>query len=394
MTNQDTLLLSAPTASLWRAIVAAMAAIAAVGVAVGLGSTLVAALMVARNVSPSVIGYNGTIGGVATIIAAACTARIASHFGVVIPILVMLLVGNLCFLGFYYFQNLWLWFALRFILHFAMTILFILSEFWVNSSAPPKKRGMILAIYAMTLGLGFSVGPMLFSFIGSVGFLPFGVGCFIITLAALPIVFAWKLAPKFMDGEHVTFAPYIFKVPTSTMAVFVYGALQMGAMTLMTPFSLSVGYAEVEAGRFMTILALGNVLLLFPIGLISDRLHDRRYALAGCAIIGFAGTLIVPMILDNFLLLCLDLFILGGVGAGLYVIGLAQLGARLKGHELAAANAAFIFCYGIGMLAGPALIGHGMDVYGAIGFSSSLSLFFGLYIILVLVRLITKLLRS
>jgi len=369
---------------------AAMATIAAVGVAVGLGSTLVAALMVAQNIPPSVIGYNGTIGGVATIIAAACTARIASRFGVVGPILTMLVVGILCFLGFYYFQNLWLWFILRFGLHFAMTILFILSEFWVNSSAPPKKRGLILAIYAMTLGLGFSAGPMLFSFIGSVGFLPFGVGCFIIMLAAIPILFAWNLAPDFKDGKHVAFVPYIFKVPTSTMAVFVYGALQMGAMTLITPFSLIIGYDEVAGGRFMTILALGNVLLLLPIGLICDRLHDRRYALAGCAIVGLVGTLLVSMISDNFFLLCLDLFILGGVGAGLYTIGLAQLGARLKGHELAAANAAFIFCYGIGMLTGPSLIGQAMDFYGAIGFSTTLSLFFGLYVVLVVTRLITK----
>jgi len=373
---------------------AAMATIAAVGVAVGLGSTLVAALMVARDIAPSVIGYNGTIGGVATIIAAACTARIASRFGVVGPILTMLVMGVLCFLGFYYFQNLWLWFFLRFGLHFAMTILFILSEFWVNSSAPPKKRGLILAIYAMTLGLGFSVGPMLFSFVGSTGFLPFGVGCFIITLAAIPILFAWKLAPDFKDGKHVAFAPYIFKVPTSTMAVFVYGALQMGAMTLITPFSLTIGYDEVAAGRFMTVLALGNVLLLLPIGLICDRLHDRRYALAGCAIVGLVGTLLVPMILDVFFLLCLDLFILGGVGAGLYTIGLAQLGARLKGHELAAANAAFIFCYGIGMLTGPTLIGQAMDFYGSIGFSTALSLFFGLYVILVVIRLITKFLST
>jgi len=377
--------------TVWRAILAATAAIGAVGVAIGFGAALVGAMMVAQHVPPHIIGYNGTVGGLATIISAACTARIASRFGVVKPILCMLFVGVLCFLGFYYFQELWVWFALRFTLHFAMTVLFILSEFWVNHSAPPHARGFILALYAMTLGLGFAAGPMLFSLIGSQGFAPFGIGCLIIALAALPIIAAWNLAPNFKDGKHVAFFPFIFKVPTSTMAVLVYGAIQMGAMSLITPFGIASGYSEQDAGRFMMVLALGNVLLLLPIGMISDRLHDKRHALAGCALIGLIGTLSVPFIIDNFWYLSLDLFILGGVGAGLYTIGLAQLGARLRGHELAAANAAFIFCYGIGMLAGPAFIGQLMTLHPS-GFSLSMACFFGLYVALVLVRLLAKIL--
>ncbi|MHC5307402.1 MFS transporter [Bartonella sp. LJL80] len=378
----------------WRAIIAATATIGAVGVALGLGTQLISLLMAARGFSSSVIGYSGTVGGIATIIAAVFAARIAMKLGVARSILIMMFVGCASFLGFYYFQSIWIWFVLRFTLHFAMTIMFILSEFWVNSSAPPKRRGMVLAFYAITLGLGFTVGPTLLARVGSHGFIPFGTACFLIALAAIPILAAWRLSPQFKDGEHVAFLPYIFSVPTSTMAVLVYGAIQMGALTLITPFSLSLGYAENEAAKFMAILALGNVLLLIPIGIISDFVKDRRYPLMGCAIIGLAGTLAVPWIAHFQWALMLDLFILGGVSAGLYTIGLAQLGARLKGHELAAANSAFIFCYGIGMLVGPAIIGKAMDIFNPYGFSSTMAAFFGLYIILVLSRLIGKLFRS
>ena len=58
------------------------------------------------------------------------------------------------------------------------------------------------------------------------------------------------------------------------------------------------------------------------------------------------------------------LFVWGGVVAALYTIGLAHLGSRLTGRELASANAAFVFCYGFGMLIGPQVIGIGMDVFG------------------------------
>ena len=47
----------------------------------------------------------------------------------------------------------------------------------------------------------------------------------------------------------------------------------------------------------------------------------------------------------------------GGSVAGLYTVGLSHLGSRLSGSDLAAANAAFVFCYAVGTVAGPQAIG-------------------------------------
>ena len=74
----------------------------------------------------------------------------------------------------------------------------------------------------------------------------------------------------------------------------------------------------------------------------------------------------------------------------LYTIGLAHLGSRLSGHDLANANAAFVLCYGIGMVLGPQAIGIGMDVFGTHGFGWTLSLFFAAYLALVAFRLLGK----
>ncbi|WP_375636074.1 MULTISPECIES: hypothetical protein [unclassified Bartonella] len=71
-----------------------------------------------------------------------------------------------------------------------MTVMFILSEFWINSYAPPKRRGFVLSIYAIVLGLGFAVGPMLLAKVGTQGFIPFAVGYSLIILAAIPILAA------------------------------------------------------------------------------------------------------------------------------------------------------------------------------------------------------------
>jgi hypothetical protein len=62
----------------------------------------------------------------------------------------------------------------------------------------------------------------------------------------------------------------------------------------------------------------------------------------------------------------------------------------LTGKELASANAAFVFCYGFGMLLGPQAIGIGMDLFGPPGFGYALVLFFGAYLVLVTRRIAAK----
>ncbi|WP_375662551.1 MFS transporter [Bartonella sp. OC16QHHD] len=377
-----------------RAIIAAIATIGTVGTALAMGTQLVSLLMAEKGLSNSTIGYSGTVGGIATIIAAIFTSRIALCLGSAQTILLMMAIGSLSFLGFYFFDPIWVWFILKFILHFSMTVMFILSEFWINSYAPPKKRGLILSIYAIVLGLGFIIGLTLLAKVGTQGFIPFAVGYSLIMLATIPILTAWKLSPEFQKNQYMPFFRYLFHVPSAMMAVLVYGAIQMGVLTLIIPFSLSIGYNENEAAHFMATLALGNIFLLIPISIISDYAKDRRYPLMSCAILGFIGTFIVPWILQYPWILMLDLFFLGGVSASLYTISLAHLGARLKGQELAAANSAFIFCYGIGMLIGPTFIGKSMDIFKPFGFSIAMAVFFGLYVILVFVQLMRKLISS
>lgn len=374
----------------WRSLGAAIATISAVGAAIGLGIPLLSVLMESRGYSASVIGANTAIAGVASLFAAALSSRIASRFGVVRSMIFMLILGGISFLGFYVFPQILAWFLLRVSLHFALTVLFVLSEYWINTSAPPEKRGLVLGIYATCLSLGFALGPWLFSRIGSNGFMPFGIGFVIIMLALIPVIIARNDTPDFEDGEHVPFLPYIFIVPAATMAVFVYGAVETGGFALFPVFGTRVGFTESDAALLLTMVGLGNVLLQIPLGLISDRIGDRRILLLICAVIGLAGMAVLPFILTSWYLIAGLLFVWGGVVAGLYTVGLAHLGSQLTGRELASANAAFIFCYGMGMLAGPQAAGIGMDIMGPVGFPISLGLFFAAFIIIVTLRLLVR----
>jgi MFS family permease len=77
------------------------------------------------------------------------------------------------------------------------------------------------------------------------------------------------------------------------------------------------------------------------------------------------------------------LFLWGGVAAGLYTVGLAHLAAGHTSRTLAAANAAFVLTYSIGMLMGPPVAGLGLDIWNPHGFTVTLAVFAFAYAALV-----------
>jgi MFS family permease len=374
----------------WRSLIAAVAAISAVGLAIGLGLPLLSIIMEKRGISPTLIGINSAMAGVAAMVAAPFTTRLAHGLGTSTTMLLAIVLAAISGLGFYYIENFWLWFPLRLVFHGAITTLFILSEFWINAAAPPRRRGLVLGIYATVLSLGFAAGPLLFSLLGSQGVLPFAVGAMIILLAAVPIFIARRESPIITEKPEAHFMRYVLLVPTATAAVFVFGAVEVGGLSLFPIYATRAGFSEPQAALLLTVMGIGNMAFQIPLGMVSDRMRDRRGLLTIMAVIGLIGALSLPLVSQNWILMAVVLFVWGGCVAGLYTVGLSHLGSRLVGADLAAANAAFIFCYAVGTVVGPQAIGGAMDVSGNDGFAWAIVAFFGFYLVLSLGRMVFR----
>lgn len=373
----------------WPALIAAVASITAVGIAIGLGLPLLSVILEKRGISSSMIGLNSAMAGIAAMAAAPATTWLARRLGVVTTMVLAIVAAAASALGFYFAEALWMWFPLRIIFHGAITILFVLSEFWINTAAPPSRRGLVLGIYATVLSLGFAAGPLIFSIVGSEGILPFAIGAGIILLAAIPVLMARKENPVIgSSATDLPFMRYVFLVPTATAAVFIFGAVESGGLSLFPIYATRTGFTESQGALLLTMIGLGNVLFQIPIGMIADRIGDRRRLLSLFAIIGLVGSLALPFLIHNWMLTAIILLFWGGSVAGLYTVGLAHLGDKLHGSDLASANAAFVFCYALGMLVGPQTIGVAMDVTGHHGFAWALAFFFALYVVLTLFRLV------
>ncbi|WP_454849052.1 MFS transporter [Rhizobium binxianense] len=372
----------------WPSLVAAISSISAVGIAIGLGLPLLSIILEKRGIPSTLIGLNTAMAGIAAMIAAPITTKLAHTYGVAQTMLWAVLISALSALGFYYAEDFWMWFPLRFAFHGATTTLFILSEFWINAASPPSKRGFVLGIYATVLSLGFAAGPLIFSLLGSDGILPFLVGAVAILLAAIPIFVARSESPILDEKPELHFMRYVFLVPTATAAVFIFGAVEAGGLSLFPIFAVRAHFTESQAALLLTMMGIGNVIFQIPLGLLSDRIADRRPLLVAMALMGFVGTMMLPILINNWLLMAGTLLFWGGCVSGLYTVGLSHLGSRLTGSDLAAANAAFVFCYAVGTVAGPQVIGAAIDVAGNNGFAWAIACFFGLYALLAGIRLL------
>ncbi|WP_026612489.1 MFS transporter [Ensifer aridi] len=372
----------------WPSLIAAVASITAVGIAIGLGLPLLSIIMEKRGVAPTLIGLNSAMAGLASMAAAPFTTKFAHRHGVAPTMLLAIVFAAASALGFYYITNFWLWFPLRIVFHGAITVLFILSEFWINATAPPNRRGFVLGIYGTVLSLGFASGPLLFSILGSEGVLPFAVGAGVILLSAIPIFLARNESPVLDEKPGRHFIRYVFLVPTATAAVFIFGAVESGGLSLFPIFGTRAGFTESQAALLLTVMGIGNFIFQIPLGMLSDHVKDRRRILSALTLIGFVGALFLPMLIESWFLMALVLLFWGGCVSGLYTVGLSHLGSRLQGADLAAANAAFVFSYAVGTVAGPQVIGAAMDVTGNNGFAWAIAGFFGLYVVLTLARMV------
>lgn len=372
----------------WPSLFAAISSISAVGIAIGLGLPLLSLLLDQRGIPSFLSGLNTATAGIAAMIAAPVTTKLAHSAGVATTMIWAVLIAAISSLGFYYIENFWAWFPLRIVFHGAVTTLFILSEFWINFAAPPSKRGLVLGIYGTVLSVGFAIGTSIFSAVGTQGILPFLVGAAVILAAAIPIYLARGESPYLDEKPQHHFLRYTFVVPTAIIGVFVFGAVEVGGLGLFPIYATRQGFTPAEAGNLLTAMAIGNVVFQIPLGLVSDRLKDRRMLLFIMGLVGLAGAIVLPFISTSWVMMAILLFIWGGVVAGLYMVGLSHIGQRFSGSDLAAANAAFIFAYAVGTIAGPIAIGAGLSLGGPEGFARVLMAFFAIFVVFAIYRLI------
>ena len=362
------------------ALVSAISTVTIVGVGLSLTMTLLALRLGEQGYSARAIGLNPTAGGLAILAGAALVPALVRWMRVKTLLIFALLMSGLSLLSFALTNDYWVWLAIRTVFSGALSVLFVTSEYWINAIAPPRHRGFVLGFYMTSLAGGFAVGPGILGFVGTAGAAPFLVATAFFALGALPIVLWSGKVPEVKTTRPVPVFAFLTSVPVATLAGLVHGAIETASLGLLPVYALRAGLRPETGALFVTLFAFGNVLFQFPLGIASDQM-DRRKLLVWLASLGLVGAIALAFAgPSHFSLFCVLLVLWGGIVGSLYAVGLAHLGSRYAGPELASANAAFVMLYSLGMLGGPPIAGLGMDLVSPNGFFFSIAGLLVLYL--------------
>jgi MFS family permease len=358
----------------WRSLSPVFLACLAFGVQAGASVPLALAQ---RGVDNLVIGLIGASWGVGMIATASYIPALAARFGAVPLMCASAVIGAAISVAFAFTDSVPLWFALT-TLHGAVGgVPWVVSEIWINVVVDEKRRGRVVAVYSTLIAVGLAIGPLVLQVVGVYGPVPFLVCAAIMLAVTVPLLPAWKSAPPIAPVEGSGTLIVVLAAPVAFLAVLASGLGEQAAFSFLPIFAVEAGVSAETGALWLSAFVIGNLALQWPIGWAADHL-DRRAVLAACALASAALVASVTALDPRGLGILGVLVLWGGISFGIYTVGLALLGQRFRGGDIARANAAFTIVYTVGGLVGRPIAGGAMDAIGRSGLTLTLAFFYAL----------------
>lgn len=349
------------SAVLARAGIIATAAV--FGLTYSLSAALIALDLAERGLSEGLIGANAAMHAVGVLAMAFLLPRIGARWGLRRAIVGALGCAALLLCLFPLMPLVWLWFPLRILLGAASEVLFVLSETWLNALSSESSRARTMGAYTAALSVGFALGPLILSLVGSDGFTAYGIGAALAAAAALFVTFARIAAPAFEKPAHGNPLRYMRLAPVAMGATALNAAIETAGLTFLTLYAMSLGWGEGDATQLMAYMMFGAIVLQVPIGWLGDRM-DRERLIIALAAVSALGAVAWPFALASPVMTYALLFVWGGVFVGIYTLMLAIVGSRFSGSDIIGIYAGMGLFWGVGALVGPALAGFAMQAAG------------------------------
>jgi MFS family permease len=356
-----------------RALLAIIAS--TIGVVIGFGAVvpLVSVRLEQMGTPPWLIGLHAAMFAMAVMTVGPFLPRILGRFGALRVIYAGFSIAVIATLLMAVLPPIPSWFILRFVMGMALAGHWVATESWINILTTEQNRGKVMALYAMTMAAGFTVGPIVLQQTGTDGALPFVVIAACIGISVTPIFFIGRVTPPISHHGETSIFRIMRLSPLIMLAAAISGFLDMSVYTQLPIQALRLGIVEKDALLMVSLFISGNIFLQLPLGWVADRL-GRPIVLIACTLTSLGGALLLPLVITQAIPLYILLFLWGGSVYGLYTLSVAMIGDRFKARDVGVANTAFIMVFELGSTAGPVITGAAMDISRDFGFSIILTL--------------------
>ena len=254
------------------------------------------------------------------------------------------------------FPNVVLWSLGRVLIGFCFSAVYVTAESWLNNAADNSNRGQALSLYMIVQTFGIVIAQALLLIPDSSGFILFVIPSILVSVAITPILLSISPTPAFDTTKPMSLRQLAEFSPLGCVGMFLLGGIFAAQFGMASVYGAEAGLSVAQISLYVAMFFLGAVILQYPIGWISDRM-DRRALIVIVAGIGAGGSILGMMLGQNYPVLLVSAFIMGGMSNPLYSLLIAHTNDFLEHDDMAAASGGLVFINGLGAILGPILTG-------------------------------------
>lgn len=363
---------TAGVTSSWRALQPVFAACAAIGLQAGVALPLVPLALERQGVDKLTIGIVTACWAIGMLAFGTRIPQLASRFGAVPVIVVSVVAGSIINVVYTLTSGPIAWGLLTFLHGAVGGVPWVVSEIWMNVVVEENRRGRVMGVYSTMVAVGMALGPLVLQVVGVYGPAPFLTSAALALLVALPLLPHWHTAPRIRFSKDSGFVTVVALAPLAMLAAFACGLGEQVAFSFLPVYAVGAGVSAETGALWLSVFVIGNIVLQWPISWMADH-FDRRAVVAGCALVSAVLVGVLPMVPATSPAVVVNVLLWGGVSFAIYPVGLALLGQRFRGGDIARANTAFSMIYILGGLLGRPATGAAMDAIGDPGLGWTLA---------------------
>ena len=267
------------------------------------------------------------------------------------------------------------WTALRLVVGFCFSGIYVVAESWLNHSSTNETRGQALSLYMIVQMSGMVLGQLLLNVADPSGYGLFVLITVLVSISFAPMLLSSSPAPRHQSARAMPLATLIRTSPLASVGMLLLGGVFSAVYAMASVYATQRGLSVANTSVFITAIFLGGLLFQYPIGWLSDRI-DRRVLIIGTTGLGAAAGLVAVTWGASFPVLLGSALVIGGVASPLYSLLVAYANDYLEIEQMAAASGGLLFINGFGAMSGPIIVGWAMSRYGIEWFFISIVVLF------------------
>jgi predicted MFS family arabinose efflux permease len=273
---------------------------------------------------------------------------------------------------------------------YAIAGIFVVVESWLNDKATEDNRGRIFAVYMAVSWAASGVSPLALNIPDPDGKLLFCSITALFATALIPMALTRVGNPEIGHRTHFGIIK-LFKIsPTGVAVCFGSGLVNTAVYALLPVYSDANGLSASQLSILLLIVTIAGLVVQFPVGFLSDNFGRRPIMLAASAASAAVAALIASWDAPSFVALVVLIFVLDGMAAPLYALGVGQTNDYVAKRDFVAASAGLLFAWGLGASIGPAVVGFAMGPLGARGLFIVAAAGYGILALFVVIRMVLR----